>query len=255
MDHRLQSILQWNCRSIRNKKSDFTFLLNKYKPSIIVLNETWLKPGSTFKVSGYSCLRCDRSDGRSGTALLVNSSISFKLYTVPTPVNNFSIIAAIVNNICVVSIYIPHPSIPILEEVNSIINILPKPLLLIGDLNAHHTMWGCSKIDTCGNFIVDILDNHDLCVLNTGAPTLRTKPNEAISAIDICLASAQFAGLLTWVTLDSTYGLISFPNNKSQPNISYNPPKRYKITNNNQWSTFRNHVEQNIHSLPRDLNR
>ncbi|XP_049886999.1 uncharacterized protein LOC126381583 [Pectinophora gossypiella] len=34
------------------------------------LQETWLKPEYTFKISGYACLREDRSDGHDGVALL-----------------------------------------------------------------------------------------------------------------------------------------------------------------------------------------
>ncbi|CAG9581971.1 unnamed protein product [Danaus chrysippus] len=39
------------------------------------------------------------------------------------------------------------------------------------DFNAHHTFWGCSRIDSRGRAIMDSMDDHDLILLNNGQPT------------------------------------------------------------------------------------
>lgn len=102
----MDKVLQWNCQSITPNKSDLIYLLNKYKPYICALQETWLKPGSLFKIRGYSCLREDRVDGHGGVAMLVKHPLSFSLFSIPSHSNNFSIIAALVENICYVSMYL-----------------------------------------------------------------------------------------------------------------------------------------------------
>lgn len=70
MDH-TTNILQWNCRSLTSKKSDVTYLINKYNPAVLAFQETWLKPGFQFRLSSYVCLREDRNDGYGGVALLI----------------------------------------------------------------------------------------------------------------------------------------------------------------------------------------
>lgn len=102
--------IQWNCRSVNNKKHEIGHLINKYKPCILALQETWLKPDSLFKVPGYACIREDRLDGHGGVALLIRHSCKFTHIPLPNHNPDFSIIATSVNNICLVSVYIPHPS-------------------------------------------------------------------------------------------------------------------------------------------------
>ncbi|KOB66252.1 RNA-directed DNA polymerase from mobile element jockey [Operophtera brumata] len=66
-----------NSASLRPKKSDLIHLISKFSPSVIAISETWLVPGSRFRVSGYSCLRDDRADGYAGCALLIRRSLPF----------------------------------------------------------------------------------------------------------------------------------------------------------------------------------
>lgn len=75
MDH----ILQWNCRSLYSKTPDLIHLINKFDPSIIALSETWLKPGSNCRLSGFNILRSDRADGWGGSALLIRKIVYSQL--------------------------------------------------------------------------------------------------------------------------------------------------------------------------------
>lgn len=175
MDNKAK-VVQWNCRSITNKKSDLIYLLNKYKPFICSLQETWLKKESLFRIPGYACLREDRSDGYGGVAILIKHPLTFTLIPIPSHDINFSIIAALVNKVCYVSVYIPHPSSHILNEIENILSTLPQPFLVMGDFNSQHQSWGSSTPNCYGNTMVEILDSLNICILNTGVPTRRTAP-------------------------------------------------------------------------------
>lgn len=105
----LLKIVQWNCRSAVSNKSELTHLINKYDPFIIALAETWLTPSFAFNVNNYFCLREDRIDGYGGVALLIKSSCSFNALAFPSHHNGFSIVGAIVDHICYISVYVPHP--------------------------------------------------------------------------------------------------------------------------------------------------
>lgn len=205
-----QKVIQWNCRSAVPKKSDIIYLINKYNTCLFALSETWLKPGSIFKIHGFSCLRDDRSDGYGGVALLIRNTISFTPFPLPE-YDDFSVVAAQINHICVVSIYIPSPTSQVLLHLNNLIALLPRPFLILGDFNSHHISWGCSNSTYYGEMLIDLLDSHNLCIVNTGSPTRRTAPTENISAIDLSICTSNLASTLTWRTLTSTFGSDHYP--------------------------------------------
>lgn len=213
----MDKLVQWNCRSIINKKHEIIHIINTFNPFIFSLSETWLKPDFVFKIPGYSCLREDRADGYGGVCLLIRNSSTFSSFPLPSHSNCFSVIAAIVDGICFVSIYVPHPSLQIFNEIKNLISVLPRPFMILGDFNSHHTSWGSSVSNSYGYELLDILDMYSLCILNSGSPTRLTKPGEVISAIDLSICTPQLASSLSWSTLCSTYNsdhypiIISFP--------------------------------------------
>lgn len=247
------TLIQWNCRSVIPKKSELIHLINKYKPFIVALQETWLKPGFSFRIPGYACLREDRSDGYGGTALLINHSFSFTHFATPHVNKDFSIIAVIVKNICFVSVYIPHPSSIIFNEVDCIISTLPKPFIILGDFNSQHHSWGSSS-NHYGSIILDILDSHNICVLNNGNPTRRNGPNEGSSVPDLSLSTPGLASTLTWDTLPSTYGsdhfpiLITFPFTGGP--VHKRPPRLKYNLRNADWASFSECIEAKLSSFP-----
>jgi len=247
-------VLQWNCRSVISKKSEIIHLINIHDPSIIALAETWLRPGYTFKIKGYTCIRDDRSDGYGGVALLVKQNLyNIKRINI-TPSSNFSIVAILVFDVCFVSIYIPYPSSQTYLELSNILNSLPKPICILGDFNTQHRSWGSSISSVNSDELLDIIDNHNLCVLNTGSSTRITGPNENLSAIDLSIVSASLASTLSWKTLSSSHGsdhypiLITFPGNKPKQTPT-KPFFKYRIIQN-KWPDYKLHIENNINTLP-----
>lgn len=237
------------------KKSDVIHLINKYSPIIFAIQETWLKPVSIFKIPGYACIREDRPDGYNGVALLIRHSIPFSHFPI-THSNDYSIVAAIINNICTVSLYIPHPSPSIYNELYNIISSLPKPFLILGDLNAQHISWGSSISNPNGNTVYDMMDTLNVCILNTGSPTRRTSPDQGLSAPDLSICSPDLAPFLTWEVLSSSYGSDHFPILLSLPIKCPTPPTKsprlkYKLDNVN-WSQFREIIDHKISLLPLD---
>lgn len=119
MANTLGLIIQWNCRSAVSKKCELINLINKYNPFALALQETWLKPGFIFKINSFYCLRDDRSsDGYGGVCLLIKNNINFTPINIPQHSQDISIVGATMFNISVVSVYVPHPSTAVLEELN-----------------------------------------------------------------------------------------------------------------------------------------
>lgn len=253
----MDQVIQWNCRSVISKKSEIIYLINKYSPFILALSETWLGQNKIFNIQGYNCLREDRLDDYGGVALLIKSNISYSALTFPNHSSNFNIVGASVNNICYISLYIPYPSRTIFDEINTILVGLTKPYLLLGDFNSKHQAWGCESSDRNGDDLLELITNNNLCYLNTGKPTRRTRPNEQLSVIDLSISTAHLASSLTWTPLTSTFGsdhfplLISFPFKISIP--QYPPPRLKYVLDKNKWGDFAKSVENEIPKL-RDPN-
>lgn len=252
--HRTNCVMmQWNCRSVISKKHEIIYLVNKFKPSIIALAETWLKPGSVFKISGYSCYRKDRGDGYGGVAILIKNNLFQKPIPVPHH-DDYTASAVSVNGICHVSLYIPRPSSDILNHFNSMLSLLPKPFIILGDFNIQHQSWGSSISSGYGEDLIDIIDRHNLCILNTGAATRRTNPVENVSAIDLTICTPDLAANFSWSTLLSTFGSDHFPiiisslRKTSQKTIQQ-PRLKYKI-NDKHWDKFKSCVEDKYINLP-----
>lgn len=248
-------ILQWNLKSIRRKKSELLHLINKFHPSILAISESWLVPGSSFRVPGYSCLRHDRADGYAGCALLVRRSLPFFQVSLPPISPNINIVAAKVFDITFLSIYIPHPHCSLTSDISLILSSVPHPLILLGDLNAHHTSWGSSHIDTFALSLLDVFDVANLCVVNDGSPTRRAYPTQnPKSAVDLTICSASLASLISWSVLPLSYGSDHFPiivsiPNKVSPFRNFHPSLKYRLLDS-KWSSYASSFENKLVSLP-----
>uniref|UniRef100_A0A2A4JUB7 Endonuclease/exonuclease/phosphatase domain-containing protein n=1 Tax=Heliothis virescens TaxID=7102 RepID=A0A2A4JUB7_HELVI len=86
--------LQWNVRSVFHKKHDLIFLLNKYKPLACSIAETWLTPSLSFRMPHFNILRCDRSDGYGGSALLINNRVPLSTLSLPALDGEINVVAA-----------------------------------------------------------------------------------------------------------------------------------------------------------------
>jgi len=47
-------------------------------------------------------------------------------------------------------------------DIDDLLDQLPSPVLLLGDFNAHSSLWGGNKLDRKGKLIEDILLKHSL---------------------------------------------------------------------------------------------
>ena len=71
----------------------------------------------------------------------------------------------------VCSLYLPPNDNVTYEEIVNLIQQLPQPFLLLGDMNSRHPIWGDVLSNTKGNMIAAILENEDVGLLNNGEPT------------------------------------------------------------------------------------
>ena len=202
------SILQWNCRSIFNKLPEFKYYLSSLQelPDFICLQETFLSTKYNPHISGYSLVRKDRplAQGKGGgICMFIKTGINYnELYDFEDIDGNEEIMAIEVNGITLVNLYNKpnnHLSINTLNALSKF-----KKVLVVGDFNAHHPMWGSSRLNYSGSVLADWLRSTDYIMLNTSKPTYISDSNpHSWSLLDLSIASPNLANCCnTIVTAD-----------------------------------------------------
>lgn len=109
---------------------------------------------------------------------------------------------------------------------------IPRPCIMMGDLNSNHPSWGSTNYNSNGRIIYNSLDETDLVFLNDGSPTRLTLNNT--SAVDMTLISPCIATQCNWSTHKDVGSSDHFPTICELSN--FNP---VVITNNNHKRNFK----------------
>ena len=135
-------ILQWNCRSIRNKILNLQSYLSTFAklPDILCLQETYLNKQTFFSLTGYQVIRKDRSNGKKGgdISFCVKTTIFFSEIRLPECSNSIETMGIKVSNVAIFNVYNPLSN-SIDKTCLSFITKFPK-VIICGDFNARHKM-------------------------------------------------------------------------------------------------------------------
>jgi len=80
-------------------------------------------------------------------------------------------------------------------------------VILCGEFNAHHGMWGGKYTNCSGRSFVEAFDVHDLVVLNTTTPThFSLTGRNAWSLLDLVFVSSLYASPCTCTVISEFLG-------------------------------------------------
>ena len=180
-------ILQWNCQGLKSKRCELDYLISKYNPAVICLQETMLpleieallrndKPlPSYLNIKGYTPYFKCRHTGRNGVALYVrNKGTIHSPVTLSTSLQSLAIRLTIQGRRFIVcSHYSPcdPQRSPTKQKFQNLINQFKLPYMICLDANAHNTLWSSPHTDRAGTILEEVLDENDLGLLNTSCPT------------------------------------------------------------------------------------
>jgi len=99
----------------------------------------------------------------------------------------------------------------IYDELFALQDSLPQNKVILGDFNAHHTLWGSLRVDGRGEQVVKLVNDSDLILLNDGSPTRVDDNTGNLSYIDLSLVSSTVAAKCLWHTIDDSLGSDHFP--------------------------------------------
>lgn len=252
------TFLQWNCRSLISKLDLFRQLTFKSNCDVFALSETWLKSDSDLSFRDYNIIRQDRSNDsgkKSGGGVLIGIRKPHSFYRVQLP--NLGSIEAVAcqarirgEDICIVSVYIPSDASVTRQNLHTLVECLQAPRLILGDFNSHSQEWGCQRDDTRSRLILDLCDDYDMLILNSGEMTRLSSPSTEPSAIDLSLCSNSMALNCEWNVIQDPYESDHLPITirvKGQQR-SVTAEISYDLTRNIDWKQYAEIISDGINS-------
>lgn len=203
--------VQWNVQGMTTSKEDLVKVVDDVKPSIIAIQETFYGNDFVSPIGGYAGLCKQGHYNRrfhGGVALYIHNSIPFEKIEICSPIQ---IVAARIHisdyrMMTIASVYVPPRNNQELEDLFQCIKTLPKPMVVMGDFNAHHVNWGNANSDRRGNLLQDFCLNNGLNIINDGSAT-----HLSGTTIDLTLVSPEIAPDIGFNILPSVLSSDHYP--------------------------------------------
>lgn len=254
------NILQWNCNGFYNNFEELKLLVHDYAPGAISLQETHFthskKPTLKYYKIFYALDNYHlRASG--GAAICIKEQYHPTEIDLDTDLQAVAVRLSYPVDFTICSLYLPPDLQTSKTEISNLINQLPTPFLLTGDLNAHSITWGCHATNTKGNIIESILSSFDLILLNTGLYTHFSQAHNSYSAIDLSISSPSLSPRFDWKVHSDLCNSDHFPIIISF--LSSNEPRHRRpqwVSKAADWESYQNLVSLNLdtnhHSSPTD---
>ena len=195
-------ILSWNVDSATTKKAALTAFCKTEKYDIIILQETLLRVGKSFKINGYNTYMTHSEGSDRGLAILVKSVIPVN--RVPNPiacrpkVEVLAVTLTLLNGeLDIYNIYrkIHREHTGELDVTQLFAHASARHTLICGDFNAHHGVFSSpAGNNESGEHLASALgDFPDMCLLNNGQPT-----HVRGGRLDLSFISLPIRHLATW---------------------------------------------------------
>lgn len=238
-------ILQWNCASLQPRLHELNLHLRSSPIPLLALSEAGLP--NMRSISGYTAYRnATISTFPNGSAILyVRNNYNHSEVDVRDLCSDELDMAAVRVQIqdkiiCVASIYMrPRVKVNVQQIIANLVKRCSGRLIICGDWNAHHSLWGDTRNDRRGQDLAHTFEKNNLVVANDGSPTFY-RPPSSLSAIDITVHSLDLN--ITWEISADTMGSDHFPIYVS---IEGYRPKYQRSFSVTHWDRFRSTL--NIH--------
>ena len=212
-------------------------------PSVICLQETFLKPSDNLDIRGYTLYNHihqagDKASG--GSSVILHNSIPQSQIQLNTSLQAVAVKATLHKTIHVCSLYLPPSDRINIADLEHLIQQPPKPFIIMGDFNSHSNIWGCRDKDQKGRIIEDVINRNNLPLYNNKTYTCLHPGTGTYSPIDVTLADASIFLDYSWKVHDDTCGSDHFPIilENSGPGLDDKIP-RWNLRRAN-WDEFKN---------------
>ena len=183
-------ILLCKCRGVKANYEELLLLLNEYNPKVVCLQETFLKDKNQLNIKhsqSYDHLYTDGHRASGGVSILVRKDVPQQQIN-DSELQVIAVKTTLHKSINICSIYIPPLDLINDKNLDKLIEQIPKPHILLGDLNSYNTIWGCLKTNKKGTDLEKVINSNNLCILNNKSPNYLNPSTSSYSAINIILS-------------------------------------------------------------------
>jgi len=208
------TIIQWNANGIVAHLSELKHFLSQQAalPDIICIQESLLNKNNTkFRIDGYHTERADRDGRGGGLATCIRDGLSYVRLDNPTSLEALIIQVKLqTNTIKIVNTYHAPNTMLCEDQYRLLFQVFNRDVIILGDLNAYSTVFGASTTDNRGRLLEELMDEHNIVTLNTGAGTY-VRRTGVTSHLDISMANINIARVANWSVLNDTLGSDHLP--------------------------------------------
>ena len=187
MDYKTK-ILQWNYRGLKPNYNEIVLLLYLVKPSVFCLQETFLKPEDDINFKSFNMYNYIYTDGHKpsgGRSILIHSSCPQREITLSTDLQAVAVSVTLNKEIAICSLYIPPNFTLHYQQLDSLLQQLPSPYLLVDNFNGHNILWDVNN--GRGEIIEEFITNNNLCLMNDKSYTYLHLAAGSFSSLDLTL--------------------------------------------------------------------
>ena len=195
-------ILQFNCNGIKGKFDEIRNYILKNEIKIAALQETKLNTKSKLSdIPNFTTLRHDRAkDSGGGLIFFIHEDLPFQRINNTTNDDHLEYLAIKIGDTTIANIYIPPTSSCAPNYSPNIDNLLQlENALILGDFNAHDTLWHSSISDARGQDFSNKIIDSNFGILNLDTPTRLPTSGQPTSP-DLSLASLSLLPYTSWET-------------------------------------------------------
>ena len=210
-----QSIINWNCRGFRKNIDEIKMILRDHDPIALCCQETYTIQDKTIEFRKFRSyhVHSQAIDGRAsgGVTVMIKKEIPHRQINLNSNLQAVAVTLSLHKTITLCSIYIPPSYALGVTELDNLVSQLPAPFILLGDMNAHNTIWGNSNTNDKGNKLEKFIGDNDLCLWNDGSPTYIHPATGSFSTIDLSICSPSLFIDFNWGVHDDLCGSDHFP--------------------------------------------
>lgn len=249
-------VLNWNSRSIRNKTTEFFEFLERHEVDIAVVTETWLTSKISIFNGNFSCVRVDRNsediNRGGGVAIFVRRGIIFTQMDLQTSTIETVGVTVMTDStpVHLVAAYFPGSCNNTVlnrfkRDIRSLVHF-DDPFFVIGDLNARHRSWNCSKMNKAGRLLFNEHENHNFYIHHPQKFTRVPQGRGSPSTLDLVLSNNRISMTVPEVLeeLSSDHFPVIFTLNAESP--FHSEVQRYRNFRRADWKSYSSFIHRNL---------
>jgi len=195
----MSNIIQWNCRGLRANFDELKLIMEEHQPIAICLQETMLPENYSLNCRRYEITSVTPPHANNkpcgGVAIMVNSNLPHRIISLNTQLQAVAVRITTPKSLTICSVYLPPSSHWDHKDLLELSEQLPVPSVIMGDFNAHNTLWGETHTDKKGDEVELFLSQSNLCLLNSKVPTYLHPATGSYSSIDLTICDPSiFSG-------------------------------------------------------------